>query len=97
IRLARPLAALVLVVAGLAAVSLGAWGAPGGHFSFRVVCPGVDRWDVKTASDRARNAIDARRPQVQTIAWLGSQPHGKIGRHTHGSRASRPACSPSRA
>jgi hypothetical protein len=53
-----------------------------GGSSVRVVCPGVERWDVKTASDPARNAIDAKHPKVRTIDWLVAQQHGPIGKFT---------------
>jgi hypothetical protein len=43
---------------------------------------GHDRWDVKTLSDDARGAVDAKHPQVRTIDWLVTRQHGLIHRDT---------------
>jgi hypothetical protein len=43
---------------------------------------GHDRWDVKTLSDEARGAVDAKHPKIRTIDWLVKQQHGPIHKDT---------------
>ena len=43
---------------------------------------GHDRWDVKTLSDDARGAVDAKHPKVRTIDWLVMQQHDPIHKDT---------------
>jgi hypothetical protein len=52
---------------------------------FRAAAPlkcGHDRWDVKTLSDDARGAVDAKHPKVRTIDWLVMQQHDPIHKDT---------------
>ena len=54
-------------------------------------CGGFNRWDVKTLSDlrRPNPPVLKRDAELRTIDYLVTQPHAKIGQHTHASRASR--------
>jgi hypothetical protein len=72
------IAALVVFVARTSLVGASA----AADFRARALKCGHDRWDVKTLSDDARGAVDAKYPQVRTIDWLVTRQHGVIHRDT---------------
>ncbi len=75
----RPLALLLILVVGAAVVAATAHTSPGSQLK---LCGGVERWGVKTLSDRRAGRVRFDAPERHTIHYLLSKKDPHVGADT---------------